>query len=346
MFKYSALTAVLFISFAFAKDASQASKSVLANIYADQLIAQFDQELKVDGMFYKNSHPLLSETYAKLLAAREYIKNSGEGFISYGTKSLTQVIDAKAYANVVFEINQSAKQVQLIQETINKNKSHDLVHYPSFGASGNITGNTFPTNVWSLTYDDGPHKTRTNEVVDELYRAGVKGTFFVLLPLARRNPKVMDAMIAANMEVAHHTYHHFNLTKVSDEVLEYEVKGSLEELKDEFNLNVSLFRVPFGAGTRDTKVRQKIIDANLIHIFWNVDTLDWKDKDPQSIFQRAKLQMERTPNKSGIILFHDIHSQSVKASKLVLDYLIAEDKTICSVGEVIKWFNNVPQSCL
>ena len=346
MHKYLVLIALLSHSFAFAQETQSQKKMKYANIYADHLLDQFDAELEKNYILQTKVNPLLTQTYSRLLAAREYIRKEGKGFSKYGEKSLVEITDNETYSSIVKKINQAAISIQANQKEVNKTQKKDLVYYPSFGASGNITGNSFPENVWSLTYDDGPHKSRTNEVIDELYKAGIKGTFFVLLPKARKSLQVIEAMIDSNMEVAHHTYHHYNLTKVTDEVLDYEVKGSLAELKDEFNIEVSLFRVPYGAGTRNSKVRQKIIDAKLIHIFWNIDTLDWKDKDPKSIFERAKKQMALTPNKSGIILFHDIHSQSVKASKLVLDYLIDEDKTICSVGEVINWFNNIPQSCL
>ncbi len=55
----------------------------------------------------------------------------------------------------------------------------------------------------------------------------------------------------------------------------------------------------------------------MIHVFWNVDSLDWQDKDPASILARVKKLM--AAEKRGIILMHDIHPQTVEAVKLLLD---------------------------
>ena len=63
----------------------------------------------------------------------------------------------------------------------------------------------------------------------------------------------------------------------------------------------------------------------MIHVFWNVDSLDWKDKNPETILARVKKAM--AAEKKGIILFHDIHPQSVEASKLVLKWSATLDGT-------------------
>ena len=79
-----------------------------------------------------------------------------------------------------------------------------------------------------------------------------------------------------------------------------------------------------------------ISENGLIHIFWNVDSLDWQDKDPESIKERVVNQMK--VQKRGVILFHDIHQQSLVASKLILQY-IREHKhemTLVTVGQKIR----------
>ena len=69
----------------------------------------------------------------------------------------------------------------------------------------------------------------------------------------------------------------------------------------------------------------------MLHVFWNVDTLDWQDKDPASILARAKKQMQA--NGHGVILFHDIHPQSVEASKKLLEW----SKTLKGTSDEIRW---------
>jgi peptidoglycan/xylan/chitin deacetylase (PgdA/CDA1 family) len=57
----------------------------------------------------------------------------------------------------------------------------------------------------------------------------------------------------------------------------------------------------------------------MIHTSWNVDTLDWQDRNANSIFERTKKQVDILGR--GIILFHDIHPQSVQAVKLLIPYM-------------------------
>ena len=56
--------------------------------------------------------------------------------------------------------------------------------------------------------------------------------------------------------------------------------------------------------------------------------------------------MSKTPNKSGVILFHDIHAQTVIASEKIMQYLNDEQKKVCTVGEIIDFINQEPQTCL
>ena len=51
-------------------------------------------------------------------------------------------------------------------------------------------------------------------------------------------------------------------------------------------------------------------------------------------------------NKGGIILFHDIHAQTVKATKLFLDYVNKTDLQFCTVGEFVFFLNSLPQVCV
>lgn len=61
---------------------------------------------------------------------------------------------------------------------------------------------------------------------------------------------------------------------------------------------------------------------------------------------RSKKQMRLTPNKSGIILFHDIHAQSVIASELMMDHLLESNFKVCTVEEVISHINGNSEDCL
>jgi peptidoglycan/xylan/chitin deacetylase (PgdA/CDA1 family) len=317
--------------------------NLYASVYADFLIDQFDKELDTST---QGSSFLTSETYSRILACREYIESTNGHAHKYKSSSILFVKDSFKYAEVVATINSMAISINNYQQRIKSMNLSKNILYPSLGGTGNVTGNTFPQNVWSLTFDDGPRSGRTQTVVDNLYRYGFEASFFMLMSQAKANKTTVDYVLDHNMELALHSYNHKNLVKVTEEVLEYEIGTAKYELEALGSRSISLFRLPYGSGTRNQLIRTKIAELGMIHIFWNVDTLDWKDKDPTSIYNRTIKQMNLTPSKSGIILFHDIHAQTVIASEKVMSYLSREDKKVCTVGEVISYLNGTQQSCL
>jgi peptidoglycan/xylan/chitin deacetylase (PgdA/CDA1 family) len=314
------------------------SQTEYANLYADKLINDFDAKLDLQYITQKKTNILDSDIYYELLAARDFIEHNIENheLISFNQKD---------YKSVISKIKFKARE---IKRNIQHYKNNNSVIFPSVTGAGNLTGNTYPQNVWSITFDDGPHPSRTQQTIDNFYTQGVKATYFVLTEKALRTTHIIDSTLDANMELALHSYTHKNLSSSqrTDEELEYEINKAKIDLENLSSTKIKLFRLPYGAGMRKASLRKRIADNNLIHVFWNVDTLDWKDKDPQSILARSLKQMILTPRKSGIILFHDIHNQSVIASKLLLDNMLNNNLTLCTVGEMVSYFNNQDQDCL
>jgi peptidoglycan/xylan/chitin deacetylase (PgdA/CDA1 family) len=108
--------------------------------------------------------------------------------------------------------------------------------------------------------------------------------------------------------------------------LNHEIIDAYNGFADVVGEPPTLFRCPYGAcGGANSKIRQMIADKHMMHVFWNVDSLDWQDLDPNSILARVQKQMETLGR--GIVLFHDIHPQSVKAVQLLVNWLHTEKTT-------------------
>lgn len=191
---------------------------------------------------------------------------------------------------------------------------------PDPGPNGHVTGNRFPKGKWALTFDDGPHPTHTQGVLDMLKATGVHATFFWLSQNMIKYPQFAKKAGDAGYSRASHSFSHQNLPTLKPAALNHEVNEALDEFQKVVGKPATLFRCPYGAcGGNGSKIRQMIAGRNALEIFWNVDTLDWQDKNPESVFQRAKKQVDVLGR--GIILFHDIHPQSVIASKLLVEYI-------------------------
>ncbi len=299
----------------------------VAKLHAQHQLTVFDLEL--DQIVAGNKKIELYDipSYAQLVASRIYLEQIHAHDFS---KELPVMISGTPEERKVV-----IQKINTIAQTV----------YPSITNEGNVTGNTFPRDVWSLTFDDGPRAGSTLEVLANLQSYDMKATFFMLTREAKKYVTVAKKLKAAEMEIALHSYTHPQLTKVSAEQLDYEITQAKYDLEDLLEVDVKLFRLPYGAGVHVSRVRQKIADNNLVHIFWNVDTLDWQDKNPESVLARVKKQMQISPKGSGVILFHDIHKASVASSQLVMQYLFEQKMHVCTVGEVIDYLNGA-NTCL
>jgi peptidoglycan-N-acetylglucosamine deacetylase len=193
--------------------------------------------------------------------------------------------------------------------------------YPTNGKQGNIFGNEFPAKVWSLTFDDGPGKSTTARILKALTDRDLKATFFQLTKKVHDLPEMAHELRKAGMEMASHSYTHPQLTKVGALALEKEITQAVSELRSFHGTEIKFYRLPYGAGVHTKHIRDKITENKLIHVFWNIDTLDWMPQEPSKIVERTLSLMKRTPKDAGVLLFHDIHERTARAMPEIMDYL-------------------------
>ncbi|XFC41158.1 polysaccharide deacetylase family protein [Stenotrophomonas indicatrix] len=194
-----------------------------------------------------------------------------------------------------------------------------------------IFGRNLPPKTVVLTFDDGPHKAYTDEVVAILKRYDVPGVFFEvgrnlgkvdtdgkvsLGPMAKISRTLMEEGYA----VGNHSLTHAQLSRTTGDALRQQVLDTDTLLKDVDSKRAPLFRFPYGA--RNAEGLQLLNEAGLKSIMWNIDSMDWADPVPESIVQRVLDQVNK--EQRGIILFHDIHDRAVKALPQILDRLIAD----------------------
>lgn len=176
-----------------------------------------------------------------------------------------------------------------------------------------------PPDTIALTFDDGPHPTRTARVLQILADAGVKATFFQIGRNAAAHPEVSRQVLAAGHTVGSHTFNHPNMSRLPEAHAEAEVDSGDASVSLALGLRpgqLPFFRFPYGASTsgEQTFVQKR---GNTT-FFWNMDSSDWKIRDPHKLFVNVLSELNRA--KHGIILFHDIHEQTV----IVLPHVLAE----------------------
>jgi peptidoglycan/xylan/chitin deacetylase (PgdA/CDA1 family) len=184
---------------------------------------------------------------------------------------------------------------------------------------GVFTDGALPDGEIALTFDDGPHATRTLRVLKILQDWGVKATFFEIGRNASAHPEIARQVSGAGHTVGSHTFTHANLGKVPEAHAETEIESGDASVTLALGRQpgqVPFFRFPYGAKTPAAQTFAE--RQGKTTFFWNMDSRDWQVREPHKLFLNVLAQLDRHAH--GIILFHDIHEQTV----IVLPHLLQE----------------------
>jgi peptidoglycan/xylan/chitin deacetylase (PgdA/CDA1 family) len=304
------------------KSNSQKSTSLL-----NTKVKEFSEQSSLHALFMENiSHRLMEEDENQKLNFRMKSRKEINKYLkTIEESSLYQVLD-KNIEHLSFMLEGSST-------------ADDKKFYPSSASAGNITGNEFPAKVWSLTFDDGPKRQTSEIILNELKKRNLKATFFQLTQQVKKDPEMAKEIHDSGMEIASHSYTHPQLTKVTSGELDFEIGVATAELRSIVNAEIHFFRLPYGAGVLNPTIREKVAGENLIHAFWNIDTLDWMAQEPEKIVERTIQLMKKTQKDSGIILFHDIHRRTTLAAPVIMDLLLQENRRVCTLHEIVSQIN-------
>ena len=193
-----------------------------------------------------------------------------------------------------------------------------------------IWGNGLPEKTVVLTFDDGPHRRRTDNILDILKTYNVNAYFFAVgrnlgktgkeTTINKRNKAVIRRITSEGHILANHSFSHKILTKLNKLEKTIELDKTNQLIKVATGFDNTLFRPPYGSKNPELESIAK--EQGLSSIMWNIDSMDWADPVPESIVQRVMKRLEK--KKRGILLFHDIHKQTVAALPLLLEKLIKE----------------------
>ena len=209
---------------------------------------------------------------------------------------------------------------------------------PSISSSGHVTGHEFPSNVWTLTFDDGPTKT-TAEILKVLKEKQVRATFFQIASRVDEDKVASRDVLKSGMEVGSHSWNHVQLTKVGNSSLNREIAQASNRIENVAGKPVQFYRLPYGSGVSTNHIREKISEAGYIHAGWNVDALDWLPQPSDKIVARTIKLMGKTSKDSGIILLHDVHPRTVAALPKLIDQMKSQDQRFCTLSEIVSDMN-------
>lgn len=127
--------------------------------------------------------------------------------------------------------------------------------------------------VVALTFDAGASNAGVASILATLAKEGVPATFFLTGDFVDDYPSSARAM--ARYPVGNHTYHHPDLTTLTDSQGRTEIRGAASRVASVTGQNPRpYFRFPYGA--RDSRTIRLANTECYVPFRWTVDTLGWK----------------------------------------------------------------------
>ncbi|MDD2717656.1 MAG: polysaccharide deacetylase family protein [Candidatus Wallbacteria bacterium] len=154
--------------------------------------------------------------------------------------------------------------------------------------------------VVALTFDDGPDRVCTPEILKILKKYDVRATFFLIGENMVGNGEIVKQIAGEGHSIGCHTFNHLDLRKVSPELALKNIRKWQDLALNILGSRPDFIRPPFGAIT-DREIDFLGRKGYRI-IGWSVDTFDW-DSQRNSI-ANIKSRVDRYMHKGAIILMH------------------------------------------
>lgn len=214
-----------------------------------------------------------------------------------------------AEANIVELEIQEAKIIEVKRRAIEarqnaQNQQSTDVKKPTINQGG--------TKLVAFTFDDGPNSNVTNRIIDAFSNVGGHGTFFVLGNNVAKERNTITRIYENGHQIGNHSYNHKDLTTLNKADLDWQINTTNSEIQSIIGATPTIVRPTYG------KVNNFVVNnVNYPLINWNIDTLDWKYRDSQSIFNIVMNNIHA----NSIVLFHDIYPTTASAIEILLPRL-------------------------
>lgn len=190
----------------------------------------------------------------------------------------------------------------------------------------------------ALTFDDGPHPVHTARVLDQLRRAKVRATFFVVGSKVEQHPEIASRIVREGHALGLHSWRHDRILamRTAPKIIE-DLKATQEAIRKVTGQDTVLFRPP--VGVTSPRIEEAVRRLGLTVVAWSVRGYDGlrgarANKVATRIISRIR--------PGSIIAMHDAPERgdhepaSIMALPRVLDAIAERKLDAVTVGELIE----------
>lgn len=157
--------------------------------------------------------------------------------------------------------------------------------------------------VLYLTFDCGYENGNTEPILDALKNHNAQATFFVVGHFLESAPDIVRRMVSEGHTVGNHTYHHPDMSKISDKVsFQKEMDDVAALFKEITGTDLAMYyRPPQGKySTANLKMAQELGYSTF---FWSLAYVDW-NQDAQPSHDEAMEKLMGRIHPGAIVLLH------------------------------------------
>ena len=215
------------------------------------------------------------------------------------------------------------------------------VHFDRLPKTYEVDRTGYRKNQLALTFDDGPDRTWTPQILDVLKQKHAAATFFIVGENALTERALLQRMVAEGHEIGSHTYTHPNLATVSPGQVWFELNATQRLFQAFTGHSLRFFRAPY-FGDAEPSTADEIEPALLaqqrgyVSVGLHVDPGDWKRPGVQQIIDATIERVTGGPDhcdqdsdadcSRNVILLHDAggnRAETVAALPVIIDRLRA-----------------------
>ncbi len=194
-----------------------------------------------------------------------------------------------------------------------------------------------------FTFDDGPHEAGAPLILDNLKKAGVHATFFVVGIRVKQHPELVKRMIDEGNEVGNHTQDHLRLDGLPIKNVQAEIENCATNIERACGRRPALLRPPGMRFKHETLALATKLGYTTVG--WNVGAQDFVPAPSGHPTKEMEDEIHTTPDqvaervikgvKPGVIIL--LHDNPVTAQALpkIFDWLKKEGYTVKTVTQML-----------
>jgi peptidoglycan-N-acetylglucosamine deacetylase len=218
------------------------------------------------------------------------------------------------YNGLVVDMEESFKAMKKINKFDEKKlvvkQIEPTIHLENLPASPIYRGNPEKPMV-TLLVNVAWGNEHLPSMLQTMKKNNVHSTFFLDGSWVKKNPSLAKMIAEENHEIGNHAYSHPDLKKMTNTRITEELKQTNEVINATLDKSPKWFAPPSGSYRND--VVQIAADLDMKTILWSVDTVDWRNPNPDEMVDRVLSKV----HPGAMILMHPTASTAAGLEKLI-----------------------------